>query len=80
MRQELAQESEDGGILLGNANQPGGSAELAEGLHHRGAHLGRELDAAAGAATTGFASLGQGHLSDGACYQGKSMLGYAPLE
>ena len=61
VRQELAQEgAEGGGILVADANQVGGFAEMHEGFQYGGAHLGRELVAAAGAATTGFVSLGQG--------------------
>ena len=59
--QELAQHGAEGGwILVADANEVGVSAELHEGFQYGGAHLGRELVAAAGAATTGFVSLGRG--------------------
>ena len=50
-------------MFLGNANQLGGSADLHEGVQYGGAHLPRNLIGGPGAATTGFVSLGQGHLS-----------------
>jgi hypothetical protein len=57
MRQELAQErAEGGGILVGDANQVGGSAELSEGGQDGGAHLPRNLIGGPGTATTGFAT------------------------